>query len=283
MPLSAFVDGDLVCAPLIDADRWRAIRSSPVTLVCGHPGFPRISVLGTQHFAHIRGSECQHRESAEHLHLKAVVASAACRAGWSVATEMPGEGFIADVWATRGDARVVFEVQRSRQVLREYERRQRTYERAGVRCVWFVAEVPGGHRSGPDLPLFLVRDFLGDSSCVVAGRSLAVPDVVRALLSGRCRWREQFEASSVQMETLRFMCPVCGRVRQIEASRLLSGACECGLPVSVTEPAKMLPDSDACCGYWGPSVLVRRLLRPGGMPASIPAGHWCLSAGESRA
>ena len=55
MPLSANVDGELLCAPLIPDDRWNALRGQRVVLQpCGHPGFPRVSGLGTRHFVHTR-------------------------------------------------------------------------------------------------------------------------------------------------------------------------------------------------------------------------------------
>lgn len=278
MPLSACIDGELVCAPLVPADRWGLLRSRPIELQpCGHRGFPRVSPRGTQHFVHERDSDCHHAESAEHLHLKAVVARAVAAAGWHAATEVPGQGFVADVLATRDDALVAVEVQRSRQVLREYERRQSTYAGAGIRCVWLVNAVPAGHQAGPQLPLFLVQDWLGDPSSVVVGRAMDVPSLVGALLSGQCHWVEAVPAATAVVEKARLICPMCGTAREVEVGRWLQGRCACGLPVHGAASGSRWPEPPKCCGYWGPAVVVSRRTCRVPVQRDMPVGHWCLS------
>lgn len=277
MPLSAIVDGELVCAPLVDRTRWSDLRHTIVTLTCGHSGFPRVSGLGTQHFAHTRGSECQHAESAEHLHLKALAAAAAAAAGWSVATEVRGDGYVADVLAVRGESRVALEVQRSRQVLHEYQRRQAHYEQAGIRCVWLAASVPAGYLSGPEMPLFLVKDWVTDPYTVVAGRRVTVPEMVAALLSGKCRWEGRVRVSRQSSEVWRLLCPMCGRARDVPSSRVFSGRCSCGLPVVHDQRESLLPERGGCCGYWGPAMWLGRSVRHGVSERTVPAGHWCLA------
>lgn len=278
MPLSAVVEGRIVCAPLLDEEAWAMMRTGPVTLTCGHPGFGRTSPLGTQHFVHVRDSGCGHAESAEHLHLKACVARSVAAAGWAACTEAPGPGFVADVLAARGSSRVAFEVQRSRQVLREYERRQARYAEAGIRCVWLVKDVPAGHESGPDLPLFTVSRWDDEPEVVVSGRSMAVSELVPALLCGRCRWRPSVTSMRALRETMQFLCPMCGTRREVETARWLSGECPCGLPVLRLGHAAPLAERGSCCGYWGPGLAVGRHTRSRTQRDDIACGHWCLSA-----
>ena len=69
----------------------------------------------------------------------------------------------------RDGARVAFEVQKSRQVLREYERRQATYAAAGVRRRGWSPKVPPGYQAAEHLPLFTVTDWLADPRVIVTG------------------------------------------------------------------------------------------------------------------
>lgn len=276
MPLSATVHSELVCAPLMSDDDWNRLRGERVELQpCGHPGFPRVSALGTRHFVHTRDSDCHPGESPEHLHLKAVVARAVAHAGWTPGTEVPGPGFVADVLATRGDTRVAIEVQRSKQVLRQYRQRQDTYSAAGVRAVWLVRNVPAGHLAGPDLPLFLVSDWLGEGTCVAVGRKVAVPSLIAGLLSGECHWQPTVRAQRRLTARACLICPVCGTRRDVVVEQWLEGRCRCGLPVMRSMPQRSF---DArCCGYWGPALGVGLRHTEESVREEVAHGHWCLS------
>lgn len=279
MPLSATVDGQSLCAPLLDERAWATLRGKAIVLQpCGHPAFPRVSRLGTRHFVHERDCGSHRPESAEHLYVKAAVASSVTEAGWSAATEVPGRGFVADVLARRGDMRVAFEVQKSRQVLREYERRQATYAAAGIRCVWLVAAVPAGYQAEERLPLFTVGDWLGDPRAVVAGRTVGLSQLVDHLLAGSCRWREHVVCSSSTVEILRLLCPMCGNLRDVEVAHWLRGQCQCGLPVARQDRLAGDADRRACCGYWGPALALGRSAGSAATTEAVSAGHWCLSA-----
>jgi hypothetical protein len=281
MPLTAVSHGRALVGPLLDDAEWAQLKGSSVTLhPCGHRGFPRVSPLGTRHFVHDRECGSHRPESAEHLRVKAGVARAAAAAGWDVATEVPGPGYIADVLAGAGSASVAFEVQRSRQVLHEYRRRQSTYARAGVRCVWLARTTPAGHRAGPDLPLFLVRDWEAEPRCCVAGRWLDLDILVKGLLHGRCTWRERVPVESTTLEVLSLLCPVCGARREVEVARWEAGRCPCGLPVMRQGRAVSGAGSRRCCGYWGPALILGDTSRRRAGRGEVPVGHWCLSAPE---
>jgi competence protein CoiA len=278
MPLSATVDGELLCAPLVPDGLWEDLRGARVTLQpCGHRGFARVSPLGTRHFVHERDCDCHHPESAEHLHMKAVVARAVAAAGWQAATEVPGAGFVADVLARRGDATVAVEVQRSRQVLQRYRERQATYQSQGIRAVWLVRTVPAGHLTGPDLPLFLVEDWLGEGSAIVMGRAVAVPRLIAALLSGQCRWRSEVVTSHCSAQMVRVVCPVCGRAREVLLAQWREGTCACGLPVVSADPGREW-QHQRCCGYWGTALGLGLRGARRVQEGRVAHGHWCLTA-----
>jgi hypothetical protein len=279
MPLSALIEEELVCAPLLDEQRWQELKGHPVQLQpCGHRGFGRVSRLGTQHFVHERDSGCEHSESAEHLHLKAVIAMAANAAGWQAATEVPGEGFVADVMAIAEQRRVAFEVQRSKQILREYQHRQERYRRAEVRCVWFAKSVPAGYVANEQLPLFVVSGWNGEPQVVVAGRIMPVTHMVGSLLAGQVSWRHTVAVQRETSEIVRLMCPACGTRRDVTVSRWRSGTCECQMPVLRQEPNATWWEKGRCCGYWGPALIVGRGSRAQVTSDELELGHWCVRA-----
>ena len=145
MPLAALVDGVYTCAPLLDDAQWSALRRAEIRFhPCGEPGFARVSALGTRHFVHKQLCSAHGSESPEHLRMKALVATHVAAAGWEARTEVPGSGYVADVLAQVRGVRVAFEIQRSRQDLQTYHRRQRRYQDDGVRAVWLAAAVPAG-------------------------------------------------------------------------------------------------------------------------------------------
>lgn len=277
MPLSALIDGELVCAPLLDEQRWQELKGREFSLQpCGHRGFGRVSPQGTQHFVHERDSGCEHSESSEHLHLKTVVAQAVAAAGWQAGTEVVGNGFIADVLATRGDQRVAFEVQRSKQVLRDYRHRQQRYRDEGIRCVWFARAAPAGYVVGPDLPLFVVDGWDGRPTAVLVGRTLPVAEVVGSLLDGRVRWTSEIACQRQTHDILRLLCPVCGQSREVVVSRWLHGTCVCGLPVTRQQPNSAWWEKSKCCGYWGPALTLGRTSRSHPSTSRMELGHWCV-------
>lgn len=150
MPLKCLQDGDPVFAFDFTLDAWESLKaenrkrkhlSMPC---CEAKATPKTSKLGTQFFAHARTDACAApAETAEHLLAKATCAEAAKLAGWEVDTEVfgvspDGETWIADVLASKGNARVPIEVQWSRQKVDETKRRQEKYKQSGLRGLWLM-------------------------------------------------------------------------------------------------------------------------------------------------
>jgi hypothetical protein len=108
---------------------------------CNAPGIMKVSPLRRQFFAHkATPADCNSKpETPEHLELKAVVYEAVGAAdGWSAGIEVPGRHWRADVLATRGKARVAFEIQLSKQSAAETIQRQLKYQQSAVLPWWLV-------------------------------------------------------------------------------------------------------------------------------------------------
>jgi hypothetical protein len=199
MPLSGLVDGEPVVSCLLTEEEWAQLKDDlrakrrTATMRCGWKGLAKTSRLGTQYFAHAPGGDsCSAGESAQHLRAKAVIVEAIARAGWTAQTEVPGDGWVADVMATRGDVRVVFEVQWSRQDLAEYRHRQNRYLDSGIAGIaWFARHADGLPRADKQLPVFgLDIDDAGEATVMVGVASIPLAEAVDRLLTRRLQHRE---------------------------------------------------------------------------------------------
>ena len=199
--MSAMVDGDRVVSSLLTEDEWAALkkdvreRRRAIQMPCGWPGQAKTSKLGTAHFAHKPGGDgCTAGESAEHLLAKAVIVNAILAAGWQAEPEARGEGWVADVMATRDGVRAAFEVQWTNQSLEEYRRRQQRYREAGIESIaWFARHtehLPPADKSLPVFPLAVTAD--GVAAVQIEGRTLALSGVVERLLTRRLRHRDYY-------------------------------------------------------------------------------------------
>ncbi|EBU6939397.1 hypothetical protein K3K50_003438 [Salmonella enterica subsp. enterica serovar Manchester] len=174
MPLRASLNGKEIHSFEFNSQEWENLKQtyksqSLFMSCCGQPGIPKTSKLNNYYFAHKSKSDCQYaKESAEHLYLKFLIAKLASEAGWSVTTEKQGltpdgEQWIADVFCTRNNAKLVFEVQLSPQKDNEFKERQKRYITSGVRALWLRKirkgrkEYGGGIYHSYDLPVFGMR------------------------------------------------------------------------------------------------------------------------------
>ena len=135
-------------------DEWQALRlrsRSDVHLrmpCCPTRAVLKTSPLGTRFFAHKARGSCDWKPETEaHRHLKMLALEAARDAGWEAQTEttgntLDGERWTADVLAWKRDEKLAVEIQWSGQSNEETWRRQRRYQRSGVKGVWLLRQ-PG--------------------------------------------------------------------------------------------------------------------------------------------
>lgn len=249
MPLRAQVNGVDVIAPLLSEAAAAALRDSDAAIVlpcCGAAGYLRRSRLGTLHFAHKRGTHCDAAagETIQHLKAKADIVVACQRAGFAALTEVAGADWRADVLATRGAARIAFEVQWSFLRYEDARFRQERYARDGVRGCWFFRNPPPQLLRGDDLqaqadlPLFhLFANANHTFSVRLHGRLYDLGDLVAALLGGRvrfCRTARAERAQRLLLTPLTIACPACsGAARVFSVAPRLTA--HCGLTFRLRE------------------------------------------------
>jgi hypothetical protein len=258
MPLRAFVDGKEVIAPLWSDAEWEVLRLrvqaeklSVVLPCCDREGYLRRSRLGTRHFAHKRATSedaprCDMEgETMEHLQAKADIVRASQYAGYRAAPEIPGDGWRADVLATRsnGSGRIAFEVQWSFLRLEDCVFRQDRYARDGVRGCWFFRSPPptllrdddGGPelKARRELPIFHLWVNADRSFSISLNRQLyPLGDFVHALLKSQIQYCSVVRARRRQQLRFAFVeipCERCGRSTHIYHldTHLIS---RCGIP-----------------------------------------------------
>ncbi len=149
-------------------DQLRAdnLKEKHLSMPCCNAGVVlKTSKLGTRFFAHKRIGDCTLTgETEHHLKLKTIAVEVARSFCWNAETEVSGktpggEEWIADVLATKGDAKIAIEIQWSPQTLDETLRRQRRYADSGVRCLWLMRQnLRDGFWGTEELPLAKVGE-----------------------------------------------------------------------------------------------------------------------------
>lgn len=209
MPLRAILNDINLFAFEQTLDSWSELKSSKkrtelVMPCCGERAIAKTSSQGSFFFSHYRKNpDCESKpESKEHIILKNVIAIASKKAGWDVVTEYPGSSFdgqnwVADVYCTKEKKAVAFEVQLSKQSLREFNYRQERFRRSGVRSAWFVSEAvynSANTISSKELPVFIVKEFsCRTDSPIVAQFGVSLDKFIRSLLLGRVSWETDLE------------------------------------------------------------------------------------------
>lgn len=208
MPLKCLRRGEPIFAFDLESETlWEGLRQENATkknlqMPCCDAGVTlRTSKLGTRHFAHTRRGPCSTApETAEHLLAKRTIIDGVRRAGWTAMTEHPGETpglgtWIADVMAIKGEAKVAFEAQWSRQDEAETRRRQDRYKAAGIRGLWLLRQ--HDFPVEKDTPAFRLEL---DESTSQLRVSLPSPSYYPRLMSGREKndrryWQQSIELS----------------------------------------------------------------------------------------
>ncbi|MDX6453836.1 MAG: hypothetical protein QOH16_3885 [Gaiellaceae bacterium] len=273
MPLRALINGRDLVAPLLDDAEWDSLRADikakRVALslpCCEATAFARVSKLGTRHFFHRRANGCSGAgETFQHLWAKTEIVRACADAGWDAQTEVAGNGWRADVLATRGSARVAFEVQWSPQDQQTCRLRQERYSADGIRGCWLYR----GDTPNPavrELPIFrLVPDKETVALVDFAGQQHSVREFVTLLLGGKIRYSATVSAN-LRVSFVDYACWKCKLPAHIYYAQQLS---RCGHSLG-WDPADQWQDADV----FDPAVLrlVKQWLAREGSGAGIRLG-----------
>jgi hypothetical protein len=227
MPLKAIVNGETLLALSIGLDDWRALqKEKPKVLMtcCTAKGYMRVRE-GMQEFVHKqRPEDCLGRpDSIEHDLLKTAVMHAAEDAGWEADVESrdPKGKWAADVLASKGSTKVIFEVQLSPITDEKLRLRYALYRQSKIRSCWFVKGRLGRayvEEPSSNMPIFSLeqndeREF-GEPRFQVSLAEkcrMSVKDAVGALLNREFKWCAKRRMRKV--ETLSLLqvknCPHC--------------------------------------------------------------------------
>lgn len=217
MPLRARIDDQDVLAPFLDDVAWEELKTRVKTEklelrlpCCDSVAYLRTSKHGVHHFVHKDRDTCTSApETWQHLKAKAEIVRACRATGYDATTEVEDDGWRADVLATRGNAKIAFEVQWSPQTLEETEQRQQKYKNAGIRGCWFFRHPPPQYEATSELPLFKLE--ITDEACTIVfnphgyydwqqdgDRRISLRDFVTLLLIGKIRYCDRITAKSEQ-------------------------------------------------------------------------------------
>lgn len=231
MPLRALIDGkETISINLTDAE-WVKLKSEikaknlAIQLpCCKQSGFLRTSSRGLRHFVHAKdGTPCDwESETPQHLKSKVEIAKACNDSGWIAIPEYSEGDWRADILATKGDARVAFEVQWSAQTEEDTNFRQQRYRDSNVRGCWFFKTPPKQLRdrftANPlaieELPIFKINENEQKEIVVVNGEeSKGLYQHVCNLLKGHIKYSPAYSAMPEQTLEISFFktkCWKCG-------------------------------------------------------------------------
>ncbi len=227
MPLKAIVNGKTLLAPSIGLGDWRALqKGKPKVLMacCTAKGYMRVRE-GMQEFVHKqRPEDCLGRpDSIEHDYLKTAVMHAVEDAGWIVDVESrdPNGKWVADVLATKGNTKRIFEIQLSPITNEKMCLRYDAYRQSKIRSCWFVKGRLGrAYVESPkdNMPIFSLeqddeREF-GEPRFKISLTNkccMSVKGAVGALLNHEFKWCANRRIRTI--ETISLMrvkrCPHC--------------------------------------------------------------------------
>ena len=202
MPLRARLNGEDVYSYEFNERAWNGLKATykKQTLMmpcCDNKAIPKVSKLNNYFFAHARKNQCTSApETFEHIFLKTQIAKIAHSLGWNVITEKMGETpegdrWIADVFCTKGKAKIAFEIQWSPQTETEFRRRQEKYVKSGIRTAWLYRLRHNQEYLSTkyEIPAFGIRSEKKSNKMYVPQFNQTVDDFVRGMLTAKLRWR----------------------------------------------------------------------------------------------
>jgi len=294
MPLKCLRGGEEIYSFNIESDEaWENLRKANAKAkdlrmpCCDASVVLRTSKLGTKHFAHARIGSCTTApETAEHLFAKMAVVEAIRGTDWTPLPEQAGctsssEEWRADVLAVKGNAKVAFEIQWSRQDNTETERRQKRYDEAGVRGLWLFRQKD--FPIGKETPAFRLvfepatKSFrillpsphyhpewvgMDKDAAYLWGQSIPLSAFIKGTLKGQLRFAPALGLTMpVEISKVEIQCWRCKKVTGVvmglnfAASRVLPGCPD--IPTSIYDLSDELPNGDAVVMSMLPASLLK--------------------------
>lgn len=226
MPLRAYIDGEEVVSLNLTEEEWYVLKKrirAKTTAVklpcCGQEGHLRKSSRGLKHFVHPKSAfTCNWKpESPDHLKAKTEILEGCEDAGWPARPEIAEANWQADVLAQKGDKRIAFEVQLSKQTLEETESRQERYRNSGVRGCWFFKRMPNGLPPSKHLPAFEIfkeKDQAYIFYSVIGNRKMSVKYLTESLLKGKFKYCENLSITPPQKIIIAFFEIACWKCKK---------------------------------------------------------------------
>lgn len=231
MPLRALKEGQSIHAYNLSQTEWMQLKEKrkETTLqmpCCQNRAIPKTSKLGTQFFAHGRRGDCiTQAESKEHLLAKSIIAQACQDEGWKVTTEYQGETpnkerWIADVYAKKNKAQLIFEVQWSPQTEKVIRQRQERYRVSGIRSAWLVKEKKRDYYEIEEqgLPYFEIKYHEENNNFTIPKYNVTLQEFIKGMINKELTW---FPQKGMEVETglvtLSVPCWRCKKITQVVA------------------------------------------------------------------
>ena len=208
MPFKGIINGRTTISIDMNSDEWNklkiAVHSGRLSITlpcCGGLAYQRTSLLGTKHFVHKSKYNCKWEpESADHLRMKEIIFNVCKEEGWNADPEHTFNDWIADVFASKGNKKVAFEVQCSLQSFNRTKERQAKYIRDGVKGIWFFKHFPASWNYNSKVIAFEISkssflhpqidDNYGQYSVITNNGDINLSSVVKKLLKYE-NWSEK--------------------------------------------------------------------------------------------
>jgi len=206
MPLRSKINGKEINSFDFSREEWNDLKNiyrdnDLRTICCGNKAIPKTSNLGTHFFAHSRRTDCISKpEKKEHLLGKEIIALVAQENGWDVKTEYKGENkWIADVYCTKKDKKIVFDMQLSPYIEEEIVQKQAIYRLSNIRSCWFIKLGKRNKHFYPDLinlfetPVFGIQYNETNKDFFVPRYNVSLRELVDGLLNKKIKWSPKEE------------------------------------------------------------------------------------------
>jgi len=252
MPLRAIIENKEVISTFLSKDEWNRLRDKikqnnveVIIFQTNKKGYLRTSKLGLQHFAHKKGEKPEKwkPESQQHLLAKSEVLLGCKDAGWEAKSEFSENDWIADVIAIKGNNRVAFEIQWSKQTYERTFERQKKYEKDNVRGCWFFKKPPinvideDNHvKAEKNLPIFKIFELKkGEIWINLYGKKIPLRKFIHDLLKQKVQFCKNLVSKPKQTIEIIFPEYECYSCKTKQHIYIIQDTLEsqCGQPIEL--------------------------------------------------